>query len=212
MLTWVNDMLRRIPAWVLYPGLALPGVVYFYWGVTNQLGADPVERLEHQYGEWALQLMIAVLAITPLRRFVGLNLLKFRRAVGLMSFFYVVLHLMVWVVLDKWLNWAGIWEDIVKRPFITVGMLAFLLLLPLAVTSNNQALRKLGGAAWRKLHLLTYPAAITGAVHYLLIVKSWPPEPMIYLAIVTGLVAMRVLWTRMPRRANRPGAAAQNQS
>jgi len=208
MLSKVNSGLRRVPTWIVYLGLVIPGAVYFYWALTNQLGADPIEALEHQYGEWALQLLIAGLLITPLRKWAGLNLLKFRRAIGLMAFFYVSLHLLVWVILDKYLNWSGIWEDIVKRPFITIGMVAFLMLLPLAITSNNRSVRKLGAAAWRKLHRLTYFAAIAGAAHYVLIVKSWPPEPIIYMAVVVGLVLLRAPFGKWLRRRVTTDAAA----
>lgn len=201
---FINKWTRKVPTWVLYSGLAIPAIVYFYWAVTNQLGVDPLGRLEHQYGEWALQLLIAGLLVTPLRTYAKINLIKFRRAIGLMAFFYVTLHLSVWVVLDKQFFWGEIWADILKRPYITIGMSAFLVMVPLAITSNNWSLRKIGAATWRKLHKLTYYAALAGAVHYLLLVKSWPPEPIIYLSIVVGLLLLRTPIRKLLGAARKP--------
>ena len=212
MITKLNSVLRMIPTWVVYLALIAPGAVYFYWALINQLGADPILRLERQYGRWALQLLIAGLLVSPVRKLLGVNLMKFRRAIGLMAFLYVALHLLIWVMLDKWLNWAGIWEDIVKRPFMTIGMMAFLMLVPLAVTSNNLSVRRMGAAAWRKLHRLTYFAALAGAVHYMLIVKGWPMEPIMYVAVVAGLVAWRLPVGKWIRQGQKHGAPVRHQS
>lgn len=197
----LNGTLRRVPVWLIYTLGLMPAVWAFWLGVSGGLGADPVKALEHRLGEIALQLMVAVLAVTPLRRFTGLNLLRFRRALGVLAFTYVALHLLTWAALD--VQFRGIWADIVKRPYITVGMAAFLMMLPLALTSNNLAVRRLGAAAWRRLHLLTYPAAVLGAVHYLMLVKAWPVEPILYLAAVLGLLALRlpILRRTAPARA-----------
>jgi len=189
----INAALRPVPAWVIYAAAVLPPAWLFWRGVAGQLGADPVKAIEHQMGLWALQLLIAGLAISPLRRFAGINLLRYRRAIGLSAFFYVVLHLLTWLVLDMGLLWGQALTDIVKRPYITVGMAALLLLTPLALTSNDRSVRRLGGAGWRKLHRLVYPAVILGAVHYLWLVKSWPPEPIVYLGIVLGLLGLRLI-------------------
>jgi sulfoxide reductase heme-binding subunit YedZ len=207
---FINKWTRKVPTWVLYSGLAVPPIVYFYWAFTNQLGVDPLGRLEHQYGEWALQLLIAGLLVTPLRTYAKINLIKFRRAIGLMAFFYVTLHLSVWVVLDKQFFWGEIWADILKRPYITIGMSAFLVMVPLAITSNNWSLRKIGAATWRKLHKLTYYAALAGAVHYLLLVKSWPPEPIIYLSIVVGLLLLRTPIRKLLGAARKPRTTVSN--
>lgn len=197
----LNGALRRVPVWLVYALGLVPPVWLFWLGLTGGLGADPVKALEHRLGEIALQLMVAVLAVSPLRRFAGLNLMRFRRALGVLAFVYVTLHLLTWAVLD--VQFQGLWADIVKRPYITVGMAAFLLMLPLALTSNDRALRRLGAAAWRRLHLLTYPAAVLGAVHYLMLVKAWPVEPILYLAAVLGLLALRlpILRRTAPARA-----------
>lgn len=197
----LNSALRRVPVWLVYVLGLVPPVWLFWLGLTGGLGVDPVKALEHRLGEIALQLMVAVLAVSPLRRLTGLNLFRFRRALGVLAFVYVALHLLTWAVLDVQLQ--GIWADIVKRPYITVGMAAFLLMLPLALTSNDRALRRLGAAAWRRLHLLTYPAAVLGAIHYLMLVKAWPVEPFLYLAAVLGLLALRlpILRRTAPARA-----------
>ncbi len=187
-----------LPSWVLYPVGLIPAVDLFWRAVTNTLGPDPLKALENGLGEWALRFLLLGLAITPLMRFGRINLVKYRRAIGLTAFFYVVFHLTVYLVLDQQLDWWAIGNDIVKRPYITVGMAAFLMLVPLAVTSNSLSIRKLGAAAWRKLHRLVYPAVLFGAVHYILLVKSWPPEPLVYLAIAIALLAVRVV--RKPGR------------
>ena len=188
----LNAALRRLPVWPLYPLGLLPAVWLFWLGLTGGLGPDPVKALEHRYGEIALQLMVAVLAVTPLRRLTGLSLMRFRRALGLLAFAYVTLHLAVWLGLDVQLNLAQAWEDVLKRPYITIGMAGFLLLVPLALTSTDSALRRLGPVAWRRLHRLTYVAALAGAVHYLLLVKADRAEPLVYLAVILLLLALRL--------------------
>ena len=188
----INAGLKRVPAWPLYIVGPLPAVWLYYLGLTNRLGADPVKAIEQQLGLIGLQLIVAGLLITPLRRFAGLNLIKFRRAIGLLVFFYVTVHLLTWLVVDTQLDWAYIWMDIVKRPYITIGMTGFLLLLPLAVTSNNISIRRLGAATWNKLHRLTYAAALAGAVHYVWLVKGWQSEPLVYLAGIVTLLLVRI--------------------
>ncbi len=186
----LNSILRRIPVWAIYLLGGLPAPWLFYQGLTGGLGVDPIEALEHRYGELALQLLIVVLAISPARRLLGLNLLKFRRALGVLTFAYVSMHLLVWLVLDVQVP-SQIWADIVKRPYITVGMAAFVLMLPLAVTSNNLSVRRLG-ARWRSLQRLVYPAAILGGVHYVMLAKGFQIEPVIYLSLIVGLLVLRL--------------------
>lgn len=187
----INGRLKKVPAWPLYIIGLLPAAFYFYWAVTNQLGADPLKALEHQLGIWALQLLIATLLVTPLRNLMNLNLIKYRRAIGLLAFIYTCLHLLTYLWLDQQWGWAAILKDITKRPYIIIGMLAFLGMVPLAVTSNNASIRRLGAAGWKKLHKLVYPVAVFGAIHYLLLVKAWPPEPIVYLGIVLILLGYR---------------------
>ncbi|MBN9266449.1 MAG: sulfoxide reductase heme-binding subunit YedZ, partial [Hyphomicrobium sp.] len=126
----------------------MPAVLYFYWGVTDQLGADPQNILERALGLWALRFLIASLAITPLRQLGGPNLIRYRRALGLLAFYYASLHLTTYMLIDKGLDLNAIIADIIKRPYITVGMLAFTVLVPLAITSNGPMIRRLG-ANWR---------------------------------------------------------------
>jgi sulfoxide reductase heme-binding subunit YedZ len=194
----INAAARHVPVWLVWGGLGAPAVWYFYLGLTGGLGADPIEALEHALGEVALQLLVAGLCITPLRRYLGINLLRFRRAIGLLAFTYVVLHLLVWLVLDVQIP-AQIWADIVKRPYVTIGFVAFLLMIPLAVTSNNASVRKLG-PQWRRLHQLTYAVALLGAVHFIWLSKGFQIEPLLYLAAILALLALRV---RLPRRMAR---------
>ncbi|WP_299985450.1 protein-methionine-sulfoxide reductase heme-binding subunit MsrQ [uncultured Ruegeria sp.] len=195
----LNQILRRIPVWAVYVLGILPAPWLFYLGMTGGLGVEPIEALEHEFGELALQLLILGLAVTPLRRFVGINLMKFRRAIGVLTFSYVALHLLIWLVLDVQIP-SEIWADIVKRPYITVGMAAFLLLLPLAATSNNWSVRRLG-SRWRKLHKLVYPAALLGALHYVMLAKGFQIEPLIYLSIILGLLATRLRLPSLLARA-----------
>ncbi|MFP4238951.1 MAG: protein-methionine-sulfoxide reductase heme-binding subunit MsrQ [Rhodosalinus sp.] len=194
--TAINGATRRVPVWAVWVAGLAP-VPWLVWQAANGgLGVEPVEALEHRLGELALQILIASLAVTPLRRHLGVNLIRFRRALGLLAFAYVALHLAVWLLLDVQ-TLSRVWEDIVKRPYITVGMAGFLLLLPLAITSNDWSVRRLGAAGWRRLHLLAYPAAILGAVHYVMLARGVQLEPLLYLAAILGLLALRL---RLPRR------------
>lgn len=186
----INLAMNKVPVWLVYLVGALPPLWFFYLGLTGSLGAEPIKALEQRVGELALQALIFTLALSPIRDWTGVNFLKFRRAIGLLTFYYVSFHLLVWLVLDVQIL-SLIWADIVKRPYITIGMLAFVLMVPLAVTSNNMSLRKLGPKRWKRLHQLTYAAAFLGAMHFVMLAKGFQIEPLIYLGIVTVLVAMR---------------------
>tara|TARA_B110000908_G_C10188328_1_gene419163 strand:+ start:272 stop:874 length:603 start_codon:yes stop_codon:yes gene_type:complete len=187
----INGVARRVPTWAVYILYLLPLPWLLYLAQTGGLGREPIKALEHELGEIALQLLIIGLCISPLRQYLGLNLLKFRRTFGVLAFTYVALHLLVWIVLDMSLLWGQMWADIWKRPYITIGMAGFMALLPLAITSNNLSLRKLGAATWRKLHKLTYVAVILGGIHYLWLVKGIQYEPIIYMVVILGLIALR---------------------
>ena len=195
---------QRPPPGLLYLIGMVPAAWTFYLGVMDRLGADPMKVLERDLGLWALKFLVVSLAITPLRRLTGVSLLRYRRAIGLLAFIYAVLHLTVYLVLDQGLDLAAIWGDIVKRPFITVGMLAFLVLVPLAVTSNNAMVRRLGGPAWQRLHRWVYLAAAAAAVHFVMVVKAWPSEPLVYAALVATLLGYRLVV-----RLRQPPAAAR---
>ena len=197
----INTFARKVPTWAVYILYSLP-IPYLFWlAQTGGLGVEPINALEREMGEITLQLLIIGLAITPARKYVGLNLLKFRRAIGVMAFVYVVVHLGIWVLLDMSLRWEQMWGDIWKRPYITIGMVAFLAMIPLAVTSNNWSLRKMGAASWRKLHKLVYPIAVLGAVHFIMVQKVWELEPLMYLTVILALLALRYIPARKARAA-----------
>jgi len=173
-------------------------------GVWQQdLGANPVETVEHTTGDWTLRLLLLTLAITPLRRFTGQTaLLRFRRMLGLYAFFYGVLHFLTWLWLDQGLRWEEILADVVKRPYITVGFTALLLMLPLAATSTRGMMRRLG-RRWKTLHRLVYLVAGLGVLHYLWLVKADWLEPALY-----GVVLALLLLARLPAwRWHLPGRA-----
>ena len=198
--------LPQVPKIAVYIAGFIPAVWLFYAGVTDQLGADPMRYLEQALGLWALRFLIGSLAITPLRQLLGLNLLRYRRAIGLLAFYYAALHLITYLVLDQGLDLAAIWADIVKRPYITIGMATFVILVPLALTSNNAAIRRMGGQAWARLHRLVYLAAIGAVLHFVLVVKSWPPEPLVYAGIVAALLGYRIVrsMVKKPSPRQRP--------
>lgn len=190
MLSALHNWVRRMPVWSVYLVLAVPAVYFFYLALTGALSIEPIKALEHKLGEFGLQLLIFGLFITPLRRYLGLNLLRFRRAIGVMTYYYITLHLLVWLILDVQVP-SAILQDIVKRPYITIGMLAFVGMTPLAFTSNSYAVRKLG-QSWRKLHRLVYVIAVLGAVHFIMLVKGLQFEPIIYLGVILTLLALRL--------------------
>lgn len=196
----INKTARRIPTWVIYLATAVWAGWMFWLGATNQLGPEPINTLEREYGEMALIILVAGLAITPLRNLLSINLIKFRRAIGLSAFFLVLCHFLVWALLDVQ-SLERVWADILKRPYVTIGMAGFLCLIPLAITSNDLSVRKLGAASWRKLHKLTYPAVLLGVAHYIWLVKGFPFEPLIYLGAAAGLLATRGKWLRRRRQA-----------
>ncbi len=178
-------------SWALY-GLGLvPAAWTFYLAVSDQLGADPLKVLERSLGLWALRFLVFGLAITPLRRLGGPNLIRYRRTVGLLAFIYAAFHVTVYLWLDQGLDPGLIWKDIVKRPYITVGLFSFLILVPLAITSNATMIKRLGGAAWQRLHRWVYVAAAAAALHFIMLVKAWPAEPFVYAAIVATLLLFR---------------------
>jgi sulfoxide reductase heme-binding subunit YedZ len=194
-----SDPVRR----VIYIVGMMPACWSFYLGLTDQLGADPQKALEQLLGLWALRFLISCLAVTPLRRLGGPNLVRYRRTLGLLAFYYAALHLTVYLLLDQGMDLGAIGADIVKRPYITIGMLAFVMLSPLAATSNTPMIRRLGGPKWRRLHQLVYAAAFAAALHFLLLVKSWPAEPLIYAGVVATLLLFRPLSWLLQRA--RPG-------
>ena len=187
----LNSVLRRVPAWPIYAIAAAYAAWRFWLAVTGQLGPDPVDRLTADSGTLALQMLIAGLTISVLRKTIGLNLLRYRRAIGLTAFFFAAAHFLVWLLLDLALRWDQILADLSKRPFVMIGMAALLLLLPLALTSNNMSLRRLGALRWRQLHWLTYPAVLLAALHHLIGEKVVTAAPVAYLAATVLLLVAR---------------------
>lgn len=194
----INTFARRVPVNAIYAAGLLPFLWIVWLTLTNGLGPDPVKEIELRLGELGLQFLVAGLVITPLR-WAGLNLIRFRRAIGLLAFFYVAMHLTAWVTLDMGLRWSEMAADLVKRWYIIIGMLGFAAMIPLAITSNNASIRRLGAAAWGRLHRLTYVAALAGAIHYVVLVKAWPVEPLLYLGAILALLLAR-LWRNHQRR------------
>ncbi len=175
------------------------------WGVG--LGANPVEALEHKTGDWTLRFLLITLAITPLRKLLHVPaLIKFRRMFGLFAFFYGSLHFATYLGVDKFFNVHEILADVVKRKYITVGFTAFVLLIPLAITSTAGWIRRLGGKRWQALHRLIYVSAIAGVIHYLWLVKADIREPLEYGAVLAVLLAYRVVVWLRPSPAVRSGA------
>ena len=169
----------------------LPFCVLVYNGFTNNLTANPIKEITHFTGEWALRFLLITLSITPLRKITRKNaLIRFRRMLGLFAFFYACLHFSTYLVLDQFFDWNEIVLDVAKRPYITVGFSAFVLLIPLAVTSTNKMAQRLGNN-WRRLHSLIYPIAILVIFHYLWLVKADILPPVIYGLILCLLLALR---------------------
>lgn len=185
----------------------LPAMLLVYRALHERLGADPIAALTHQTGEWALRLLLLCLAMTPLRIVSGQAWpIRFRRLLGLYAFFYASLHFAVYLFLDLGQYWSQIGADILKRPFITVGFTAWLLLLPLAATSNAWMIRKLK-KTWQKLHRLVYAIGVLAVVHYYWLVKSDVREPLLYAGILLLLFAVRIkprlhLWRTSGRTAD----------
>jgi methionine sulfoxide reductase heme-binding subunit len=199
-------MLRR--RWMKVPVfvLCLAPFLWLAWLFWQQdLGPNPLETITHFTGDWAIRLIVATLAITPLRRVLNLpDLVRFRRMLGLFAFFYGCLHLLIYLYFDRLFVFSSIFRDVAKRPFITMGMAAFLLMLPLAVTSTKGWIRRLGGKRWQALHRLVYFSAIAAVIHYYWLVKSDIRMPLLYGTLVAILLLYRVaMWLRgrAPKKA-----------
>jgi sulfoxide reductase heme-binding subunit YedZ len=166
----------------------------------DQLGANPIEEITHETGVWTLRFLTLTLLITPLRRWTGWNILiKYRRMLGLYAFFYGCLHFTTYIWLDQFFDWRGMVKDVAKRPFITVGFTAFVLMIPLALTSTTASIRWLGGRRWNLLHRLVYVSAILGVIHYLWLVKADTSRPIRYGVIVAILLLARLIHTMRQR-------------
>jgi sulfoxide reductase heme-binding subunit YedZ len=181
----------KVPVFLL---CLVPLGILVWSALTGNLGANPVEFIQHATGDWTLRFLVFTLCITPLRKLLKLpDLIRFRRMLGLFAFFYACLHFLTYLGPDQSFNLAAIWKDIAKRPFVTVGFTAFVLLIPLALTSTAGWIRRLGGRRWQMLHRLIYISAICGVIHYYWLVKSAVLRPLTYGAIVAVLLLWRLV-------------------
>ena len=170
----------------------LPFGLLLFNALGGRLGANPIEEMTHITGEWGLRFLLLTLSVTPLRRLTKINrLIRYRRMLGLYAFFYLSLHFLTYLILDQFFDWQAIIRDIIERPYITVGFLAFVLLIPLAITSTKKMIRRLGGR-WHKLHRLVYVIAILGVLHFLWLVKADWLEPLVYGGILALLLILRL--------------------
>ena len=198
----------RVISWGVWLACLLPLAFLAYWLATDQLTANPVEAGIRYAGEWGLRFLLIGLALTPLRRFLQWSwVAKLRRMIGLYAVFYAALHVIGYAVVDQGLDLASIWADILKRPYITVGLGGLLLLLPLAATSTNGMIRRMGGRRWKRLHKLAYVAPVLAVVHYLLLVKADTTWPLLYAAVLCVLLLCRV-----PPQAARRGVPGEGRA
>ena len=183
--------------------LAVMPLAWLAWCAVNQdLGPNPAEAMNRYLGDWALRMLWIALAVTPHRLVTGnTTVVRFRRLLGLFAFFYVALHLSSYIVVDQFFDWRAIWNDIVKRTYITLGMGGFLILLALAATSTKGMIKRLGGKGWNRLHKGVYAAAILAAIHFFMMHKGFQLEPLIYAGVLALLLAARLLPARKRRRA-----------
>lgn len=200
----MNPTLLKPPLFLL----CLLPLAWYGWGIyTDTLGANPIEAVTRGLGTWTLNFLLITLSVTPLRRYTGWNwLAPLRRMLGLFVFFYAVLHFNTYLWLDQFFDWNAIAKDILKRPFITVGMVCFFLLVPLAATSNNYAIRKLGGRRWRELHRTVYAIGLLAVLHYAWMVKADLSGPLGYAVALAALLGVRAWWRVEEKRRQLAGA------
>jgi sulfoxide reductase heme-binding subunit YedZ len=195
---------------VVFAVCLVPVVMLVWRGLNDKLTADPIKFITHATGDWTLRFIVITLGITPLRKILHApQLIRFRRMFGLFAFFYGFLHFSTWIGLDLHFDWAAMWADVRKRPFITVGFTGFVLMIPLALTSTAGMIRRLGGKRWQMLHRLIYITAIAGVIHYKWLVKSDARKPLAYLAGVGMLLAWRLGVWLIGRRKQAAASAAR---
>jgi sulfoxide reductase heme-binding subunit YedZ len=189
---------------VVFAAALVPAAALVYGLFTDRLGANPVDYITHTTRGTALTFLVIALTVTPLRRLTGWNdLIRLRRMLGLFAFFYACLHMSIWVVLDQFFDVAAMIADVVERPWITMGMTTFLLLVPLTITSNAAMIRRLGGRRWQRLHRLAYVATTTAVIHFWWVVKADFREPRLWALALTALFAFRAWWTLRERAFSR---------
>jgi len=195
----------KVAVWAICLG-PLATLAYQAW--TSDLGANPISYLTNTLGDWTFRILLASLAMTPLRLVLGWSWpIALRRLLGLFAFAYATLHFGVWIVLDQFFDWPAMWADILKRPYITVGMAALLLLIPLAATSTTGMIKRLGGRAWNRLHSLVYAIGVLAALHFFWLAKKARTEPYWYALVLAVLLAIRLWdWGRRRLARRRPAA------
>ncbi len=200
----MNPALIKPPLFLV----CLGPLAYYAWGAqADALGANPIEAVTRGMGTWALNFLLITLTVTPLRKASGwVWLIRLRRMLGLFVFFYAALHLATYLWFDQFFDWAEIFKDILKRPFITVGMICFALLLPLAATSNAFAIRRLGGRRWQNLHRSIYLISMLAVLHYFWMVKADLSTPLIYAGLLAALLGIRIWWRLQERNRQLAGA------
>ncbi len=185
-------MIKSFKTFLVYIILLIPIPVYFYLGLINRLGADPVKFLEHKYGELALIFLILTLSITPLIRIFKVNFSKYRRCFGLVSFYYVISHILIYLIFDIGLSLDLLVSDLKKRYYIIAGFLSFLVLIPLAATSSDKAIKRLSPKIWKRLHKLVFVALSLSIIHFILLSKTWTIELLTYTLIAVVIVLLRI--------------------
>jgi len=187
MRAWISAKTTKVAVFLL-------ALVPLAWLATHRLGPNPIETITHTTGDWTLRFLVLTLAVTPLRKLLGLpELIRYRRMLGLFAFFYGTLHFMTYLWLDKFFDAAEIIKDVGKRPFIAAGFTGFVLLIPLALTSTAASIRRLGGQRWRRLHRLVFVSALAGVAHYYWLVKSDIRGPLVYFALIAALLLWRIV-------------------
>jgi sulfoxide reductase heme-binding subunit YedZ len=191
----------------------MPLALLIWRGFTGGVTANPIEFITHTLGWWALGMLLITLSVTPLRRLLDMPwLLRFRRMLGLYAFFYVSLHFLTWLVVDQFFDWQDIVKDIIKRPYITVGFSAFVLLIPLAATSTNAMARRLGAARWQLLHRLVYVIATLGVVHFWWLVKKDIREPALFATVLAILLGVRLIHARRRKHGVAASSSAKRRA
>ncbi|TRW98584.1 sulfoxide reductase heme-binding subunit YedZ [Paracoccus sp. M683] len=196
----INQWLRRIPVWAVWLAGAFPLGLLIWDIFTGGLGVEPVRDIEHRLGRTALYFLIATLSVTPLLRITGISLMRFRRALGLICFSYAMLHVASWVSMEMGFRWQQMLGDVVKRPYLIFGMSALVMLVALAVTSNDSSIRRMCAAGWRRLHRLVYPAAVLASIHWIWALKLWEQKPLMILGAILLLLLLRLAIPRPLRR------------
>ena len=196
----LNILFRSLPVPLVYLILLIPIPLYFCLGIINELGPDPLRYLEHKYGELGLIFLLITLSISPLLKYMNINLMKFRRCIGLVAFYYIVSHICVYFFLDIGLSLEILISDLKKRYYIIAGFFAFITLIPMAATSNNIAVRKLKIRTWKKIHNFIYLAIILSIFHFILMSKTWTTELYFYTAITLIIFFLKIKETKIYKK------------